>query len=499
MASGAPADGMVLTEQLENYGELNKMDHTQQTSFSKHIGCDSEKQFSGDGISQGIKPEISTMGTEDGIATIHELHEVENHDQSCPNGRRRRRQDWCRWPVCEQYRATGKCASTSVEDSSHPGCMRAHIGPSDSVPVTPEGDVRVCFDSLGLMNLQCTRPECYFYHPPKPIRDQIVARRHAQYLREKVFKTTTDQSQSSKRSHFSSSASHSTNPCSINTQCLVPSGQGPRQTTAPLFRSCPQTTISSYLNDPINSLLYAYLSDPTLNTALYPNMSGSLFASKSPLFVPTGQQMDFCSFKHCNINSLTSPSPAAVALMTGNPTRMDSNAQVTSTRSDAGIEPNWIQLLNRLHGIPVNEIRPPSAISSFFDPGLNTSVPYKAPFSFQPCTLPMDNSLWASSSHLIPGMNYINQLNQQLITGSHLPVTGAFTAPLSSTLPVSSATPNLSLNRLLPSNPTNQQLAFGQATPFPFLPLPITLPFPLTGILDSQAANPDPNFQMSNN
>ncbi|KAF6771775.1 hypothetical protein AHF37_09569 [Paragonimus kellicotti] len=108
--------------------------------------------------------------------------------------RRKRRQDWCRWPVCEEFHRTGYChgiTRTSLTSEAHieSTCMSAHIRPSDKIPITSEGEVRICFDSMGLLELNCRRPECHFYHPPKAIRDQIVARRHAQYLREKVFRT----------------------------------------------------------------------------------------------------------------------------------------------------------------------------------------------------------------------------------------------------------------------------------------------------------------------
>ncbi|KAF7260720.1 hypothetical protein EG68_01973 [Paragonimus skrjabini miyazakii] len=116
--------------------------------------------------------------------------------------RRKRRQDWCRWPVCEEFRRTGYChgntgTSLTSETIIESSCMSAHIRPSDKIPITPEGEVRICFDSMGLLELNCRRPECHFYHPPKPIRDQIVARRHAQYLREKVFRANSHMPSSS--------------------------------------------------------------------------------------------------------------------------------------------------------------------------------------------------------------------------------------------------------------------------------------------------------------
>ncbi|CAH8439669.1 unnamed protein product [Heterobilharzia americana] len=103
---------------------------------------------------------------------------------------RKRRQDWCKWPICIQYRTTGYCPAYNPNATSLSSqmCNAAHIGPNDQVPMSPDGQVRVCFDSMGLVNLTCNRSDCFFYHPPKTIRDQIVAKRHAQYLREKVIR-----------------------------------------------------------------------------------------------------------------------------------------------------------------------------------------------------------------------------------------------------------------------------------------------------------------------
>ncbi|CAH8429865.1 unnamed protein product [Schistosoma rodhaini] len=106
-------------------------------------------------------------------------------------GSRNRRQDWCKWPICIQYRTTGYCLGYNPNGTlpiSSQMCQAAHIGPNDQVPLSSDGQVRVCFDSMGLVNLTCNRSDCYFYHPPKLIRDKIVAKRHAQYLREKVIR-----------------------------------------------------------------------------------------------------------------------------------------------------------------------------------------------------------------------------------------------------------------------------------------------------------------------
>ncbi|KAF8570216.1 hypothetical protein P879_03859 [Paragonimus westermani] len=70
--------------------------------------------------------------------------------------KRKRRQDWCRWPVCEEFRRTGYChgiTGTSLASETHmeSSCLSAHIRPSDKIPITPEGEVRICFDSMGLL------------------------------------------------------------------------------------------------------------------------------------------------------------------------------------------------------------------------------------------------------------------------------------------------------------------------------------------------------------
>lgn len=100
----------------------------------------------------------------------------------------RRRQDWCRWPLCQTYRMTARCPFYSRDSEHKHGtvlCEAAHIGPTEVINLTADGDVRVCFDSMGLVRSHCRRSNCAFYHPPKPIRDKIVAQRHAQYLQER--------------------------------------------------------------------------------------------------------------------------------------------------------------------------------------------------------------------------------------------------------------------------------------------------------------------------
>nr|VZI31832.1 unnamed protein product [Spirometra erinaceieuropaei] len=105
----------------------------------------------------------------------------------------KRRQDWCRWPVCPEYRRTGVCPALPEEKNGCVvGCQLAHIRPEEPVSVTSEGYARICFDSMGLLQTLCSRPSCNYFHPPKHIRNQIIARRHAQYLREKQTREAED-------------------------------------------------------------------------------------------------------------------------------------------------------------------------------------------------------------------------------------------------------------------------------------------------------------------
>ncbi|VDQ01521.1 unnamed protein product [Trichobilharzia regenti] len=68
---------------------------------------------------------------------------------------RKRRPDWCKWPMCAQYRTSGYCPRYNPEATSQSSqtCHAAHIGPNDHVPVSSDGQVRVCFDSMGLVNV----------------------------------------------------------------------------------------------------------------------------------------------------------------------------------------------------------------------------------------------------------------------------------------------------------------------------------------------------------
>ncbi|CAH8429265.1 unnamed protein product [Schistosoma turkestanicum] len=146
--------------------------------------------------SSSIPPPSSSCSTTTTPTTLTTSSRIKNqytvNNSNNTNTSRNRRQDWCKWPICLQYRTTGYCIgynnANGILPESSQLCQAAHIGPNDQVPLSSDGQVRVCFDSMGLVNLTCNRSDCYFYHPPKLIRDKIVAKRHAQYLREKVIR-----------------------------------------------------------------------------------------------------------------------------------------------------------------------------------------------------------------------------------------------------------------------------------------------------------------------
>ncbi|KAL5964311.1 Muscleblind-like protein 1 [Taenia solium] len=105
-----------------------------------------------------------------------------------PAAVRAKRQDWCRWPICKEYYKTGVCSNDENGKQDGMLCQLAHIREEDGVSVNGDNYVRVCFDSMGLVQPACRRAKCSFFHPPKHIRDQIIAKRHAQYLQEKQAK-----------------------------------------------------------------------------------------------------------------------------------------------------------------------------------------------------------------------------------------------------------------------------------------------------------------------
>ncbi|VDP75507.1 unnamed protein product [Echinostoma caproni] len=440
--------------------------------------------------------------------TVHNVNSLKQSPcTSAPGMRRKRRQDWCRWPICGQFRATGYCASAVPGGPDYPGCMRAHVGPNDSVPVTPEGDVRVCFDSMGLMDLKCTRPDCHFYHPPKPIRDQIVAKRHAQYLREKVFKTGSDIPLSGRcPSPTASRHDATTNEVSIDPHWPIDPMQNHHPHTGPpLFRSYPQTTVSSNLNDSLNSLISAYLNESISNATIYPNVTSGLLTQNSQCMLPSRQPVDLGGFNSYNIASTRCANQAALTLLTGAHTTVDTNAQLSSTRSEVGqdwtkqFDSTWVQLLSKFQPLPINGLGSPPALSSLFNSGLNIPIPYKSSsIPMQPCPLPLENPLWTNPMNLIPGSNYFNQMNHQLITGTHVPLgrscagTGLIPASLAATFPFPTPLTHLSMNRLLTGG---DPLAYGQASPMPLFPLAGAFPVPVTGLMDLPVAAPITNTQ----
>ncbi|KAM3180324.1 hypothetical protein ACTXT7_016504 [Hymenolepis weldensis] len=108
-----------------------------------------------------------------------------------------KRQDWCRWPICKDFYKTGNCPYQSSSEKEENLCQLAHVREEDGISEIADGYVRICFDSMGLIQPACRRSRCSYFHPPKHIRDQIIARRHAQYLEEKQAKILRNQTMQS--------------------------------------------------------------------------------------------------------------------------------------------------------------------------------------------------------------------------------------------------------------------------------------------------------------
>ena len=55
-----------------------------------------------------------------------------------------KKNDWCRWPICENFRQSGSCPHGTM-------CLLAHVPQKASGSTPSNGYVRVCFNSLGLV------------------------------------------------------------------------------------------------------------------------------------------------------------------------------------------------------------------------------------------------------------------------------------------------------------------------------------------------------------
>lgn len=66
---------------------------------------------------------------------------------------RQKRQDWCRWPVCEGYLKSGVCPNEKGPGCEGATCNLAHIRSDEASSVTADGYIRVCFDSMGLLQV----------------------------------------------------------------------------------------------------------------------------------------------------------------------------------------------------------------------------------------------------------------------------------------------------------------------------------------------------------
>ncbi|VDO03149.1 unnamed protein product [Rodentolepis nana] len=123
-----------------------------------------------------------------------------------------KRQDWCRWPICKDFYRTGNCPFQSGNEKDENLCQLAHVREEDGISEIADGYVRICFDSMGLIQPACRRSRCSYFHPPKHIRDQIIARRHAQYLEEKQAKILRNQSMQSALMQLPQTATTAMNP-----------------------------------------------------------------------------------------------------------------------------------------------------------------------------------------------------------------------------------------------------------------------------------------------
>ncbi|CAH8294456.1 unnamed protein product [Schistosoma turkestanicum] len=111
--------------------------------------------------SSSIPPPSSSCSTTTTPTTLTTSSRIKNqytvNNSNNTNTSRNRRQDWCKWPICLQYRTTGYCIgynnANGILPESSQLCQAAHIGPNDQVPLSSDGQVRVCFDSMGLVNV----------------------------------------------------------------------------------------------------------------------------------------------------------------------------------------------------------------------------------------------------------------------------------------------------------------------------------------------------------
>ncbi|VDM32191.1 unnamed protein product [Hydatigera taeniaeformis] len=146
------------------------------TSDSEHTALDNVKTSAPLNVlrDSGI---ASMTAQEPMLSKAPSNHTVIAKDSQLPVTRTKR-QDWCRWPVCKEYYKTGVCPNEGGGRKDGTACQLAHVREEDEVSVIGDSYVRVCFESMGLV---------------QHIRDQIIARRHAQYLQEKQVKIMRNQ------------------------------------------------------------------------------------------------------------------------------------------------------------------------------------------------------------------------------------------------------------------------------------------------------------------
>lgn len=64
-----------------------------------------------------------------------------------------KRQDWCRWPICKDFYKNGVCPYEENAEKGESLCSMAHVREEDGVSETADGFVRICFDSMGLIQV----------------------------------------------------------------------------------------------------------------------------------------------------------------------------------------------------------------------------------------------------------------------------------------------------------------------------------------------------------
>ncbi|KAM7538930.1 hypothetical protein Aperf_G00000049823 [Anoplocephala perfoliata] len=225
-----------------------------------------------------------------------------------------KRQDWCRWPICKDYYKSGTCPCEADAEKGEKLCPLAHVREEDGMSETADGFVRICFDSMGLIQPACRRARCSYFHPPPHIRDQIIARRHAQYLEEKHAKI-------------------------LRSQAIQSALMQIPQTTA----MNPFIYISDPLNSPYNQLMYngCLIQDLASANILTANRAPCVGNDVSSTKVPQTMGLQASQIAYPQVL----PSPAVIPSITCADYLSKLNAQfLQAQRADAFASYNWLPI-----------------------------------------------------------------------------------------------------------------------------------------------------------